>query len=43
MDRVLCGMRWSRCLAYLDNVISFVADAPEAFLGTYRGSGRVGL
>ena len=30
MDRVLCGMRWSRCLVYLDDVISFggtVADA----------------
>ena len=23
MDRVLCGMRWSRCLVYLDDVISF--------------------
>ena len=22
-DRVLCGMRWSRCLVYLDDVISF--------------------
>ena len=22
MDRVLCGMRWSRCLVYLDDVIS---------------------
>ena len=21
--RVLCGMRWSRCLVYLDDVISF--------------------
>ena len=21
MDRVLCGMRWSRCLVYLDDVI----------------------
>ena len=30
MDRVLCGMRWSRCLVYLDDVISFGADAPEA-------------
>ena len=23
MDHVLCGVRWSRCLAYLDDVISF--------------------
>ena len=23
MDRALCGMRWSRCLVYLDDVISF--------------------
>ena len=23
MDHVLCGMRWSRCLVYLDDVISF--------------------
>ena len=23
IDRVLCGMRWSRCLVYLDDVISF--------------------
>ena len=30
MDRVLCGMRWSRCLAYLDDVISFGRSIPEA-------------
>ena len=30
MDRVLCGMRWSRCLVYLDDVISFRASIPEA-------------
>ena len=33
MDRVLCGMRWSRCLVYLDDVISFggtVMEAPGA-------------
>ena len=30
MDRVLCGMRWSRCLVYLDDVISFGSTAPEA-------------
>ena len=31
MDRVLCGMRWSRCL-YLDDVISFGTDALEALM-----------
>ena len=30
MDQVLCGMCWSRCLEYLEDVISFGADAPEA-------------
>ena len=30
MDRVLCGMRWSRCLVYLDDVISFGKSIPEA-------------
>ena len=30
MDRVLCGMQWSRCLAYLDDVISFGRSIPEA-------------
>ena len=30
MDRVLCGMRWSRCLVYLDDVISFGGSAFEA-------------
>ena len=30
MDRVLCGMRWSRCLVYLDDVISFGATVSEA-------------
>ena len=30
MDRVLCGMRWSRCLVYLDDVISFGGTIPEA-------------
>ena len=30
MDRVLCGMRWSRCLVYLDEVISFGKSVPEA-------------
>ena len=32
MDHVLCGMRWSRCLLYLDDVISFGMTAPEALL-----------
>ena len=30
MDRVLSGMRWSRCLVYLDDVIYFLTDVPEA-------------
>ena len=30
MDRVLCGMRWPRCLVYLDDVISFGKSVPEA-------------
>ena len=30
MDRFLSGMRWSRCLVYLDDVISFGTDTPEA-------------
>ena len=30
MDRVLCGMRWSSCLVYLDDVISFGKSVPEA-------------
>ena len=30
MDRVLCGMRWSRCLVYLDDVISFRVSISEA-------------
>ena len=29
MDLVLCGMRWSRCLVYLDDVISFGATVSE--------------
>ena len=32
MDRVLCGMRWSRCLVYLDDVISFGKSIPEALM-----------
>ena len=30
MDRVLCGMQWSRCLVYLDDVISFGGTVTEA-------------
>ena len=30
MDQVLCGMQWSRCLVYLDYVISFGKSFPEA-------------
>ena len=30
MDRVLCGMRWYRCLVYLDDVISFGGSVTEA-------------
>ena len=32
MDRVLCGMRWSLCLVYLDNVISFGGTITEALV-----------
>ena len=30
MDRVLCGMHWSHCLVYLDDVISFGRTVMEA-------------
>ena len=30
MDQVLCGMWWSQCLVYLDDVISFGRSIPEA-------------
>ena len=33
MDRVLCGMRWSRCLVYLDDMISFGGTITEALGG----------
>ena len=39
MDRVLCGMRWSRCLVYLDDVISFGGTIPGSFRKTGRGVG----
>ena len=32
MDRILCGMRWSRCLVYLDDVISFGGTDTEALI-----------
>ena len=32
MDWVLCGMRWSRCLVYLDDVISFGGTIAEALV-----------
>ena len=32
MDCVLSGIRWLRCLVYLDDVISFGTDVPEALL-----------
>ena len=31
-QEALCGIRWSRCLVYLDDVISFGMDALEALL-----------
>ena len=30
IDRFLCGMHWSRCLVYLDDVISFGGTVTEA-------------
>ena len=33
MDRVLQGLRWSRCLVYLDDIISFGVVAPVGNLG----------
>ena len=30
LDWVLCGMRWSQCLVYLDDVISFGVSVSEA-------------
>ena len=35
MDRVLQGLRWSRCLVYLDDIISFGSSVP--FLGHIVG------
>ena len=41
MDRVLCGMRWSRCLVYLDDVISFGGTVPEALARLEKVLGRL--
>ena len=41
MDRVLCGMRWSRCLVYLDDVISFGRSIPEALARLEEVLGRL--
>ena len=41
MDRVLCGMRWSRCLVYLDDVISFGGTVPEALTRLEEVLGRL--
>ena len=41
MDRVLCGMRWSRCLVYLDDVISFGKSIPEALAHLEEVLGRL--
>ena len=39
--RVLCGMRWSRCLVYLDDVISFGRSIPEALVRLEEVLGRI--
>ena len=41
MDRLLCGMRWSRCLVYLDDVISFRRSIPEALARLEEVLGRL--
>ena len=41
MDRVLCGMRWSRCLVYLDDIISFGMSIPEALARLEEVLGRL--
>ena len=42
MDRVLCGMRWFRCLVYLDDVISFGKSIPEALARLEEVLARLG-
>ena len=41
MDRVLCGMRWSHCLVYLDDVISFGGTVTEALARLDEVLGRL--
>ena len=41
MDRVLCGMHWSRCLVYLDDVISFGGTVTEALARLEEVLGRL--
>ena len=41
MDQVLCGMRWSRCLVILDDVISFGGTIPEALARLEEVLGRL--
>ena len=41
MDRILCGMRWSRCLVYFDDVISFGGTVPEALARLEEVLGRL--
>ena len=40
-DQVLCGMWWSRCLVYLDDVISFARSIPEALARLEEVLGRL--
>ena len=42
MNRVLGGMRWSRCLVYLDYVISFGKSIPEALTWLEEVLARLG-
>ena len=41
MERVLCGMRWSCCLVYVDEVISFGGTIPEALARLEEVLGRL--
>ena len=41
IDRVLCGMHWSRCLVYLDDVISFGGMVTEALARLEEVLGRL--
>ena len=44
MNRVLCGTPWSRCLVYLDDVISFGGTITEALVAAvlYDSPGDAG-